>query len=83
MSVHRELREIVERGLCRRGNSLYGSSVRGTWMEGDSFVGALKVIKGRLCRRESLFMEALKMDHLSLWELCDRNLEGGLPHWVP
>jgi hypothetical protein len=32
---------IVERGLCRRGISLYGNSVRGT-CRGGSFVGDLK-----------------------------------------
>jgi len=26
---------------------------------------------------------ALKMRHLSLWELCEENLEGGLLCWVP
>jgi len=25
----------------------------------------------------------LEVGHLSLWELCDGNLEGGLPCWVP
>jgi len=26
---------------------------------------------------------ALEVGHLSLWELCEVNLEGGLPCWVP
>jgi len=30
-SVHRELWEIVERGVWKRGHFLYGSTVRGTW----------------------------------------------------
>jgi hypothetical protein len=34
-SIHRELYEIVERGLCKLGFSLYGSSVRGTWSGGS------------------------------------------------
>jgi len=50
---------------------------------GCSFVGALKVTRGRFWGRESLFMGALKMDCLSPWELCDRNLEGGLPRREP
>jgi hypothetical protein len=35
-SVHREFWEIVERGFWKRGISLYGSSIRGTW-KGGSF----------------------------------------------
>jgi hypothetical protein len=27
--------------------------------------------------------EALEVRHLSLWELCEGNLEGGLPYWEP
>ena len=26
---------------------------------------------------------ALEVGHLSLWKLCEGNLEGGLPCWVP
>jgi len=26
---------------------------------------------------------ALEVEHLSLWELCEWNLEGGLPCWGP
>jgi len=26
---------------------------------------------------------ALEVQHLSLWELCEGNLEGGLPCWGP
>jgi hypothetical protein len=55
MSVHRELREIVERGLWKRVISLYGSSVRGTW-KGALLLGTLKVTKGRLWERDSLFI---------------------------
>ena len=61
---------------------------------GAPLLGALKVMKERLWEWASLFMGA----HLpwtlvekgsggglshSLWELCEGNLEGGLPCWVP
>ena len=51
------------------GASLYGSSVRGTWRGGGArLLGALKVMKGWLWRRTSLFMGAqlgnLKWAHL-------------------
>jgi len=49
--------EIVERGLWKRGISVYGNSVRGTW-RGAPLLGALKVIKGRLWGWASLFMGA-------------------------
>ena len=56
-STKRELREIVVRGLWKRGIPLYGSSVRGTW-RGAPLLGALKVIKGRLWGWSSLFIGA-------------------------
>jgi hypothetical protein len=34
-SGYRELWEVVERGLWKRGISLYGGSVRGTWRGGS------------------------------------------------
>jgi len=102
-TIHRELWEMVERGLPIRGISLYGSSVRGTW-RGAPLLGALVVTKGRLWGRESFFMGAqlgnLEWAHLlglwdmvergsgggvsvCLWELCEGNLEGGLPCRAP
>ena len=39
---------IVERGLCRWGISLYGSSVRGTWRGAAPLLGTPKVMKGGL-----------------------------------
>ena len=102
-SIHRELWELVERGLWKRGIPLYGSSFRGTWREGSfarwpegyerkalsmgifphggsvgqpgvgSSTGDLEIwLKG-----------ALGVECLSLWELCEGNLEGGLPCWGP
>jgi hypothetical protein len=38
-SIHQELCEIFERGLWRRGISLYGPSVEGTGRGGSSFTG--------------------------------------------
>jgi len=32
---------------------------------------------------EGYVEEALEGEHLSLWELCEGNLDGGLPCWVP
>jgi hypothetical protein len=56
-SVHRELWEIVVRGLWKWGICLYGSSIRGTW-RGAHLLGALKVTKGRLWGWASIFMGA-------------------------
>jgi hypothetical protein len=39
--------EVEEKGLWKWGNTLYGSSFRGTW-KGAPLSGALKVMKGRL-----------------------------------
>jgi len=32
---------------------------------------------------ERWLKEAQEVEHLSLWELCEGNLEGGLPSWGP
>jgi hypothetical protein len=32
---------------------------------------------------ERWLKEALEVEHLALWELCEGNLEGGLPSWGP
>ena len=45
------------KGGSGNGTSVYGSCVRGTW-RGGTFLGALKVMKGRFWRQESLFMGA-------------------------
>ena len=50
-------RELVERGLWKRGIPLYGSSVREPG-GGTPLLGALKVMKGRLCGWASLLMGA-------------------------
>jgi len=53
------------------GISLYGGSV-GQPGVGYSTGDFERWLKG-----------ALELGHLSLWELCERNLEGVLPCWVP
>ena len=54
---------------------------------GAPLLEALKVMKGRLWGWASLFMGAqlgnLELWSLSLLELCEGNLEGGLPCWEP
>jgi hypothetical protein len=66
---------------------------------GAHLLVALKVMKGRLWGWASLFMGHLEWAHLpgtlkygwkglwrwsvSLWELCEGNLEGGLRCWEP
>jgi hypothetical protein len=73
--------------------SLYKSSQRGTWREG-SFTGDseryVKVgtllgeprgeapLPGTLRDRQ---MMALGTERLSIWELCEGNMEGGLLYW--
>jgi len=53
------------------GISLYGSSA------GQPGVGSSTGDSERWLK------EALEVDHLSLWELCEENLGGGLPCWGP
>jgi len=53
------------------GISLHGGSV-GQPVVGSSTRDFERWLKG-----------ALQVGHLSLWELCEGNLEGGLPCWVP
>jgi hypothetical protein len=66
---------------------------------GEPILRALKLMKGKLWGWASLFMVAqlgsstgdfeiwlkgtLEMEGLSLWELCEGNLEGGLSCWGP
>jgi hypothetical protein len=53
------------------GFSLHGGSV-GQHEVGSSTGDCERWLKG-----------ALEVGHLSVWELCERNLEGGLPCWGP
>ena len=102
-SVHWELRELVERGLWKRGIPLYGSSFRGT-LSGDSFARGhegyermalgmgISPLGGSVGQPgvgsstgdfEVWLKGAVGVEWLSLWELCEGNLEGGLPCWGP
>ena len=60
-----------ERKALETGISLHGGSVgrNGVGLSTGDFERWLK--------------EALEVEHLSLWELCEGNLEGGLPCWGP
>jgi len=60
-----------ERKALRTGISLHGRSI------GQPGVGSST---GDL---ERLLKGALDVERLSLWELCEGNLEGGLPCWRP
>jgi hypothetical protein len=63
--------EGYERKALGKGISLHGGSVgqRGVGSSSRDFEIWLK--------------GALKVGRLPLWELCERNLEGGLPCWGP
>jgi len=98
-SVHWELRKIVERGLWKRGISLYGGSVRGTCRGGAFAKGPEGYERKALGMGMSLhggsvgqtgvrsstrdfdiwLKGALEVGCLSLWELCEGNLEGRAP----
>ena len=60
-----------ERKVLEMGNSLHGGS------DGQPGVGLSTGDSERWLKG------ALLMEHLSLWELCEGNLEGQLPCWGP
>ena len=60
-----------ERKALEMGLSLHGGS------DGQPGVGSSTGEFGRWLKG------ALEVQHLSLWELCEGNLEGGLPCWGP
>ena len=60
-----------ERKTLEAGISLHGGSV-GQPGVGSSTGDFERWLKG-----------ALEVEHLSLWELCEGNLKGGLPCWGP
>ena len=84
-------------GPRKRDISLHGSSVRGTWRGGSFSRGpegyeikALGMDRGSVEQPvmspstgdfEIWLKVALEVECLSLWELCEGNLEGGLPRW--
>jgi hypothetical protein len=63
--------EDKERKVLATGISLHGGSA-GQPGVGSSTRDFEMCLKG-----------ALKVGCLSLWDLCERNLEGGLPSWGP
>jgi hypothetical protein len=69
VSASSEDGETLGTGIC-----LYGRSVGATWN------GLVYWSNGDF---ERWLKWALDLGHLSLWELCEGNLEGGLRCWGP
>jgi hypothetical protein len=92
-SVYKELRGKVEGGLRKWSISIYGNFVRGTWrrkrrlwrwepLSMGTSLGNLEV--GSSTRdSERWLKKALEVERFFLRELCEGNLEGGLPCWGP
>ena len=85
-------------GPWKSGTSLHWSSVRRTWRGSFSGASegygrkALGMDRGSVGQPvvspstgdlEIWLKGALEVECLSLWELCEENLEGGLPCWGP
>jgi len=66
------------------GGSSRGNLIRPWRRAPFSTEALLKIMGGPFIRNSQRWLkEALEMGHLSLWVLCEGNLEGGLLYWGP
>jgi hypothetical protein len=91
-SVYREYWEFAEGELWLWNISLYGSCVRGSWRgffvrgpegyERKALGTGTSFYEGSSTRDFEIWSKgALEVECLSLWELCEGNLEGGFSCW--